>query len=97
MAVNNSADGQGFSNISASTSPFKLSGGRYMVVVHATWGGGNVTLQVLALDGVTWITSPIAQFTADAASVSDLGPGQYRFAVTTATGIYASIDSTGSP
>lgn len=42
-----------FSNIAATTAAFILKGGRYAPI--ATFGGGDLQLQILALDGVTWI------------------------------------------
>jgi len=44
-----------FSNISATTAAFSLTGGRYGFIVTATFGGGNVALQVLSGDGTTWV------------------------------------------
>ena len=67
-------------NISATTSAFRLTGGRYGVTVHATFGGGSVTLQVQAADGTTWITA-LTAFTADGVAVADLLPGSYRVAL----------------
>jgi hypothetical protein len=38
-----------FSNISATTAAFTLRGGAaYALTVHATFGGGNLQLQILA-------------------------------------------------
>lgn len=79
-----------FSNISATTAAFALLGGTYGLTLSATFGGGNVQLQTLSLDGVTWINIGSA---ASANSVNDftLTPGQYRFVVTTATAVYISL------
>jgi hypothetical protein len=85
-----------FSNISATTAAFSLRGGRYGVEVHATFGGGSVTLQRLAADGVTWITAMTA-FSADGYASADLSSGSYRLTVVTATGIYADITATDVP
>jgi hypothetical protein len=83
-------DGKGFSNISATTAAFALKGGKYAAVVSATFGGGNVQLQTLALDGSTWVNVGTS-ITAAGLSNYDLSPGQYRLAITTATAVYASL------
>jgi hypothetical protein len=95
---NNGWDSQIFTNVAASTAPFRLSGGRYQVSAVATWGGGNVHLQTLAADGSTWLdVGSSTNFTANAAAVVDLAPGQYKFTVTTATGVYLSLAAMGAP
>ena len=81
-----------FSNISATTSQFTLLGGWYGLTAHATWGGGNATLQRLAADGSTWVTAATA-ITADGLSVVQLPGGQYRVAITTASAVYIDITS----
>jgi hypothetical protein len=81
-----------FSNISASTSPFALRGGKYAVAALATFGGGSVKLQALGPDGTTFISLAAASdFTAAGGAVVDLPPGQYRFTIATATAVYASV------
>src|SRR6266404_4178923 len=50
------ADRQAFSNISATTSPFRLAGGKYGVDCAATFGGGSVKLQKLAGDASTYVS-----------------------------------------
>ena len=85
-------DVQTFSNISASTAQFRLNGGYYMVAAVATWGGGNVELEALAPDGSTWLSAPTAiKLTANGMIAGYLPPGQYKFAVTTATAVYCSV------
>lgn len=76
-----------FQNISATTSAFTLLGGQYGIQVTATFGGGNVALQRLSPDGSTWVQ--IQNFTVAGYINQYLPPGQYRFAVTTATAVYA--------
>jgi hypothetical protein len=71
-----------FSNISATTAAFTLTGGRYGFIVTATFGGGNVALQTLGRDGSTWI--PVSSQTAANSVAVDLAPGQYRIAIATA-------------
>ncbi len=85
-------NGQGFSNISATTAAFLLYGGKYAMTVHATWGGGNVHLQILLPDGSTYLdVGSSTNFTADGFAVVDLPPGSYKFTVTTATAVYVSV------
>ena len=93
------------SNQAAGSYPFRLDiGGRYMMTVHATFGGGTVKLQVLGPDGVTYLDVQgtfnnagaevdlvISTFSSDGTKVYDLAPGQYKFLVTTATAVYAAI------
>ena len=84
------ADGQLFANIAATTSGFALSGGLYSLNAVATWGGGNVALQVLGPDATTWITA-LTALTANGGTTGYLPSGQYRVAVTTATAVYAAL------
>lgn len=87
----NVADGASISNQGAGSYPLgALGGGKYALVVSATFGGGNVQLQVLANDGSTWVNVG-SNVTAAGLSNYDLPPGQYQFVVTTATAVYASI------
>ena len=86
------------SNISATTAAFTLNGGRYVMAAHATWGGGNITLQLLCPDGSTFVSvkdigGSANTLTADGSQTMDCPPGQYRITVTTASAIYASIAS----
>jgi hypothetical protein len=83
-------DGKQFSNISATTLAFRLNGGKYAIAASATFGGGNLQLQTLALDGTTWINVGSA-ISAAGLTTFDLPPGQFRIAVTTATAVYAAI------
>lgn len=83
-------DGAAFPNISATTAAFGLAGGKYGVTYIATWGGGSVTLQIEAGDGSTFVTAATA-FAANGYATVDLPPGQYKFAVATATGVYVNI------
>jgi hypothetical protein len=81
-----------FTNISATTVAFGLKGGRYGLVVSANFAGGNVQLQMLSLDGVTWINFGAA-ITVNGVATNDLPPGQYRIAIVTATAVYAALTS----
>ena len=85
-------DSQAFSNISASTAPFTLAGGRYGADAVATFGGGSVKLQRLLGDGSTYASvSSATDFTAAGYGTADIPAGQYRFTIATATAVYASI------
>lgn len=81
-------------NASADSPATVLKGGRYVFSVHATFGGGNVQVQQLALDGSTWvvpmnIAGNANNLTADGSQTLDLSPGTYRIHVVTATAVYA--------
>lgn len=81
-----------FSNISATTAGFVLTGGVYDIDCVATFGGGNVDFQELGPDGTTWLTHLAAAFTANGVKDNQsLPPGTYRFAITTATAVYCSV------
>jgi hypothetical protein len=79
-------------------------GGQYAVGVSATFGGGNVELQILGPDGSTFISIYqffnnagaeadliIGKFLANGMKVFYLPAGQYKFVVTTATAVYANV------
>src|SRR5262249_54918168 len=91
------SDGKSFSNISATTAAFPLGGGRYGAsAAAALWGSGSAKLQVLAVDGSTWIDVATAggtppNFTGNAYGATDLPAGSYRFAIATVTNVYVSI------
>ena len=78
------------SNVSATTAAFTLRGGLYMIIVTATFSAGNVVLQTLTADNVTFVNVHTAITAAGVASVT-LPNGQYRWAITTATAVYASV------
>jgi uncharacterized membrane protein YeiH len=85
-------DSREFSNIAATTAPFALDGGYYMVAAIATFGGGTVKFQLLGPDQATWIDFPTAvSFTANGSSTVYASPGQYRFTIATATAVYCSV------
>jgi hypothetical protein len=80
-----------FSNISATTAAFTLKGGVYSLTTKATSYGTTVQLQVLALDGVTWLNESV-NITADGVTTyTNLPPGQYRINISGATGLYADL------
>lgn len=83
-------------NGSADSAAKPLIGGRYLLSVHATFGGGNVQVQQLALDETTWvvpmnIAGNANNLTADGSQTMDLSPGTYRIHVVTATAVYAAL------
>lgn len=70
----------GYTNISATTGAFTLTGGGlYGVTVKASTYG-TVTLQILGPDDTTWLTA-LTAFSADGYATVYLPPGQFRFAV----------------
>lgn len=79
-----------FSNISATTASFTLTGGTYGVTVSATFGGGSVTLNRLSLDGSTFV-AVLPAFAANGYGDIQLPPGTYQVAVATATAVYVQI------
>lgn len=86
MAFNDSKDGVNFTSLSATPASFVLMGGRYAFGIHATFGGGNVVLQILMPDNSTFVSCGTA-LTADGFEVFDLPAGTYQIAITTATGV----------
>jgi hypothetical protein len=81
-----------FSNISATPTAFVLRGGQYAVTVHATFGGGSVTLQRLAPDNATYVTC-LTAFTADGYATVNLPSGTYKLTIATATAVYCDVVS----
>lgn len=68
--------------------PFIWKGGPAVLMAEATWGGGNVQLQIIdphgtALNMGTTITANGVQ------NFAQLPTGQYKLVVTTATAVYA--------
>lgn len=84
-------DGAFFSNISATTDPFPLDGGVYVVDALATWSSGTVTLQRLGPDGANYLTAATALSADGTSGGVVLSRGTYRFAVATATGVYVGV------
>lgn len=79
-------------------------GGFFSVAVVATFGGGSVELQVLGPDATTWLSLYdtfnnagaeadliVGKFAANGAKNLYLSPGQYRFVLTTATVLSATL------
>lgn len=86
-------DSHFFSNISATTDPFALSGGRYVVATVASWGdSGSVKLQRRMPDGSTYVSvGSSTDFSATGSVVLELGPGIYALVIDTATAVYAEV------
>lgn len=87
IATSDFKDGISFTGGGNGDAPkFTLLGGRYAFAVHATFGGGNVQLNVLMPDGTTYIAASAA-LTADGTQIVDLPPGSFEIVITTATGV----------
>jgi hypothetical protein len=88
-----------FSNISATTAPFALAVGQYILFGNAANWGGGLNLQLLSPDGLTWLN--VASASRNANGVSDpimLAAGSYRVQLATMTGLYLSISAvSGAP
>lgn len=68
-----------FTNISATTAAFGLTGGSYGVTVMGSTFG-SVTLQIQAQDGSTFITAATA-ITANGVAILTLPEGVYKIAI----------------
>jgi hypothetical protein len=79
-----------FSNISATTAAFTYGGGVSRFTVTATFGGGNVGLEQLGPDGVTWLAT-LTALTVNGSTAVSLPPGQFRVSVATATAVYTQL------
>jgi hypothetical protein len=77
-------------NASATGGTFNLTGGIYLVSCIGT-GFGTVTLQKLGPDSTTWQTAATA-FAASNTETAYLPPGQYRWAVSGASGVYTAVE-----
>lgn len=82
-----------FSNIAATTAGFVVKGGNYGQTV--VLGGGSVQLQILGPDNTTWLNVGAAVSANGFASLT-LVPGQYRFLLTGASGVFAALTSVPS-
>lgn len=79
-----------YENISATTAPFTLFGGKYIMTCIGT-GFGTVDLQLLANDGSTYFSVLSAAFGANGLKTLDLPPGTYKVVITTTTAVYVKI------
>lgn len=79
LSAQDAPEQKAFSNIGATTAAFGLSGGKYRLrVVGATFG--TVTLQELADDASTYLTSTTA-LSASGCVTLDLAAGTYKLAL----------------
>jgi len=77
------------SNASATGNWFAWPGGRGEFRVQATWGGGTVKLQCKGPNGTAQDVGTDVTLTADGGGIFELGAGEIRASVTTATAVYA--------
>lgn len=77
----------------ADTQPVvSISGGLYGVMaVAAAWGGGSLDVQMLAADGVTYVSVLPTVFVANGYIKVALPAGQAKFVITTTNGVYATF------
>ena len=86
------SDGYSITGGTATATPIRLKGGRYGLSCTATFGGGNVDLQVLCADGTTFVSCGTAtKFSAAGYATIDLPAGVYQAVITTATAVAWSI------
>lgn len=85
-------DGYDIQNQAAGTYPFHLIGGLYALTATASWGGGNLALNILGPDGTTYV-AVLPAITSNGFATLSLPKGAYQFVGTTATAIYAKIVS----
>lgn len=79
------------SNASATGAWFPWPGGRGDFRAEATFGGGSVTLQCKGPNGTAIPVSSATTLTANGRGTFELGPGEIRAAVATATAVYAQV------
>ena len=78
-------------NASATGSDVYISGGMYVFLAEATFGGGTVKLQIKLPQG-NYADVTSGSLTANGMTVGlNLPPGTYRANVATATAVYASL------
>jgi hypothetical protein len=78
----------------ADSTAVQWRGGRSALIIHATTYPTTCALQLLGMDGSTWINVS-SNLTANGVTAFDLPAGQYRIhmASGTATAVYASLVS----
>jgi hypothetical protein len=77
------------SNASATGSWFFWPGGRGEFRVEATFGGGTVKLQCKGPNGTPQDVGADVTLTASGGGIFELGAGEIRASITTATAVYA--------
>lgn len=78
------------SNASADSAATVISGGRWLIAAVATWGGGNIKLQLLG-PNATYVDIPSSTISANGALAVQIPTGTYKIARTTATAIYCTM------
>ena len=79
------------SNASATGHWIPWPGGRGDFRAEATFGGGSVTLQCKGPNGTAIAVGSTTTLTANGRGTFELGPGEIRAAVATATAVYAQV------
>lgn len=93
--MGHAVDAKSFSNIAATTAPFNLNGGRYVVCANAT-GTGTMGLQMQGEDGSTFVPVHTAFAAVTGYAVVDLPPCICKFVIATFTAVFASISGVPS-
>jgi len=76
----------------SNSAQFTLLGGYYSLAAVATWSSGNVTVQMVGPDGSTLLNTGLTLL-ANGIINGPLAAGTYQITVTTATAVYASLQS----
>ena len=77
------------SNASATGDWFMWPGGRGEFRVEGTFGGGTVKLECKGPNGTAQDVGTETELTADGGGIFELGAGEIRANIDTATGVYA--------
>lgn len=77
------------SNASATGAWFQWPGGRGEFRVEATFGGGTVKLECKGPNGTAMDVGTAVTLTANGGGIFELGAGEIRANIATATGVYA--------
>jgi hypothetical protein len=77
------------SNASATGAWFQWPGGRGEFRVEATFGGGTVKLQCKGPNGTAMDVGAAVTLTANGGGIFELGAGEIRANIATATAVYA--------
>lgn len=79
------------SNASATSDWVEWPGGKGELRVEATFGGGSVSLECKLPNGTAVAVGTSTTLTANGRGVFEIGAGEIRAAVATATGVYAQV------
>ena len=80
-------DAKSFVAIAATTSPFQLIGGRYLVTHHINSGSGlTAGLQILSADGTNYLALYTGLAHVNGVQQLDLPPGTYEFVISGSPG-----------